>query len=421
MVETARQERETHERSPLNILHQPRAVKAIVFACVISYMGIGLVDPILPTIAKDLNASTGQTELLFTTYLFTMAVVMFFSSWLSSRIGIRTTLLTGLFLVVCFSVASALSGNVSQIIGFRGGWGAGNALFVSTALAAIIGSTADSRAAIVLYEAALGAGMAVGPLAGGLLGQISWRGPFAGTGVLIAIAFLGVALNLRRGAPRPPRVPLKASFAAVGRRDFRPLLIAALLYNFGYFTILTFTPFLLHSVAAARGQVFSPLALGLVFFGWGGLLAVFSVVVAPILTRRLGLRVTLLSGTAAMALVEAVFFVGSGSMGVLLGATLASGALLGLVNTAMTEAAMEATDLPRTVASSSYSGMRFIGAAAAPTLTGPLSKLGGMGMPYGVATLLMLLAVAALVVAHLRSRRPHETAIDEAQIVGESL
>ena len=384
-------------------------------------MGIGLVDPILPTIAKALNASPGQTELLFTTYLFTMAVVMFFSSWLSSRIGVRTTLLIGLFLVVCFASASALSGNVSQVIGFRGGWGVGNALFVSTALAAIVGSTADSRAAIVLYEAALGAGMAVGPLAGGLLGEMSWRAPFAGTAVLIALALIGVGLSLRRGAQRPPKVPIKASFVAVSRSDFQPLLIAALLYNYGYFTILTFTPFLLHSVASARGQVFSPLALGLVFFGWGSLLAVFSVVVAPILTRRYGLRRTVLGGIVALVLVESAFFAGASNIGMLLGATLVSGALLGVVNTAMTEAAMEATDLPRTVASSSYSGMRFIGAAAAPTVTGPLSKLGGMAMPYGVAALLLVVAIGVLVIGHIRSQRPHETAIDEAQIVGESL
>ena len=34
--------------------------------------------------------------------------------------------------------------------------------------------------AIILYEAALGLGIAVGPLVGGVLGSISWRGPFFG-------------------------------------------------------------------------------------------------------------------------------------------------------------------------------------------------------------------------------------------------
>jgi len=36
---------------------QPRAVYAVGFACVISFMGIGLVDPILPALASRLKAS----------------------------------------------------------------------------------------------------------------------------------------------------------------------------------------------------------------------------------------------------------------------------------------------------------------------------------------------------------------------------
>lgn len=66
-----------------------------------------------------------------------------------------------------FAAACALSGHVDLIIGFRGGWGVGNALFVSTALATVLGASAEPRRAIMLYEGALGAGMALGPLVGG--------------------------------------------------------------------------------------------------------------------------------------------------------------------------------------------------------------------------------------------------------------
>jgi ACDE family multidrug resistance protein len=45
---------------------QPRAVWAVAFAAVVSFMGLGLVDPILPAIAKNLHASPSQVELLFT-------------------------------------------------------------------------------------------------------------------------------------------------------------------------------------------------------------------------------------------------------------------------------------------------------------------------------------------------------------------
>jgi MFS family permease len=46
--------------------------------------------------------------------------------------------------------------------------------------------------AIVLYETALGVGIAMGPLIGGSLGEISWRGPFFGVSVLMAIALIAV-------------------------------------------------------------------------------------------------------------------------------------------------------------------------------------------------------------------------------------
>jgi MFS transporter, ACDE family, multidrug resistance protein len=47
---------------------QPKAVWAVTFACVISFMGIGLVDPILPALRDKLNATPSQVELLFTSY-----------------------------------------------------------------------------------------------------------------------------------------------------------------------------------------------------------------------------------------------------------------------------------------------------------------------------------------------------------------
>ena len=36
--------------SAANPFRQPKAVFAVAFACVVSFMGIGLVDPILPSL-----------------------------------------------------------------------------------------------------------------------------------------------------------------------------------------------------------------------------------------------------------------------------------------------------------------------------------------------------------------------------------
>ena len=75
---------------------QPIAVWVTALACVFAFMGIGLVDPILPAIAKNLHASAAQVSLLFTSYFALTAVMMLVTGALSSRIGGKKTLLTGL-------------------------------------------------------------------------------------------------------------------------------------------------------------------------------------------------------------------------------------------------------------------------------------------------------------------------------------
>src|SRR5689334_25036517 len=111
------------------MFRQPKAVYAVAFACVVSFMGIGLVDPILPAISKQLHATPSQVSLLFTSYLVVTAIAMLFTGAVSSRIGAKKTLIGGLVLVVVFAALAGSSGTVNGIVGFRAGWGLGNALF----------------------------------------------------------------------------------------------------------------------------------------------------------------------------------------------------------------------------------------------------------------------------------------------------
>ena len=189
--------------APVNPFRQPKAVYAVAFACVVSFMGIGLVDPILPALSKQLKASPSQVELLFTSYLVVTAVAMLVTGWVSSRIGGKRTLIAGLVLIVAGSAAAGASGSIGEIIGFRAGWGLGNALFIATSLAVIIGAASGGFAgAIILYETALGIGIALGPLVGGELGGISWRGPFFGVTVLMSISLIATIVFVDK-TPQP--------------------------------------------------------------------------------------------------------------------------------------------------------------------------------------------------------------------------
>src|SRR3954454_22697371 len=218
-----------------SMLKQPRAVWAVAFACVIAFMGIGLVDPILKPIADQLDATPSQVSLLFTSYMAVMGVAMLITGVVSSRIGAKRTLLLGLGLIIVFSALAGSSDTIGQIVGFRGGWGLGNALFIATALATIVGAASGGVAsAIILYEAALGIGIAAGPLLGGVLGHISWRGPFYGVAVLMAIAFVAIAVFLPPVARSSRPTRLADPFRALRHRSLLTMALTALLYNLGF-------------------------------------------------------------------------------------------------------------------------------------------------------------------------------------------
>jgi len=229
---------------PASPFRQPKAVWAVAFACVISFMGIGLVDPILPALSSQLHATPSQVTLLFTSYLVVTAVAMLITGWVSSRLGAKNTLIAGLILIVVFAALAGLSGSVGGIVDFRAGWGLGNALFIATSLAVIVGSASGGFAgAIVLYETALGVGIACGPLLGAVLGNISWRGPFFGVSALMAIALTATVLFVPP-TPRPERTTsLAEPLRALRHRSLLTMGMTALLYNWGFFTILGYVPF----------------------------------------------------------------------------------------------------------------------------------------------------------------------------------
>ena len=343
----------------------PRAVWAVAFACVVSFMGIGLVDPILKTLAGQLHASAAQVELLFTSYLVVTAVAMLVTGWVSSRIGAKRTLIAGLVLIVVFSVAAGSSDSIAGIVGFRAGWGLGNALFIATSLAVIVASASGGFAgAIVLYETALGVGIAAGPVIGGVLGQISWRGPFYGVGVLMTIALIATIFFLPR-TPRPARRQrLGEPLAALRHRALATTSITGLLYNWGFFTLLGYSPFLM--------GIDSPIQLGLVFCAWGVLVALFSVLGAPRLQRRFGTARTLYVNFALMAVDLAVIGVFSTVPTVVIVCVIVAGAFIGVNNTLVTTAVMSIAPVERPVASATYGFVRFIGGGLAPLAAGQI-------------------------------------------------
>jgi MFS transporter, ACDE family, multidrug resistance protein len=367
---------------------QPKSVWAVAFASVVAFMGIGLVDPILKPIADGLHATPSQVLLLFTSYMAVMGVAMLVTGVVSSRIGPKQTLLVGLVIIIAGAGLAGMSDTVGEIVGWRALWGLGNALFIATALATIVSSARGSVAqAIILYEAALGLGIAVGPLVGGVLGSMSWRGPFFGVSALMAVALVVIAFLLPSTPRAAKATTLVDPFRALKHRGLLGVAITALLYNFGVFALVGFAPFPLNMNARQ---------IGLIFFGWGLALAFAAVVVAPGLQRRFGTVSTLLVNLVGMTATLAVMALGTDNKAVLASCVVVAGLFIGINNTLVTETVMRAAPVERGVASAAYSFVRFAGAAVAPWVAGVLGERVNMHAPFWVGAAAVLLGAGAL-------------------------
>jgi MFS transporter, ACDE family, multidrug resistance protein len=378
--------------APVNPFRQPKAVYAVAFACVVSFMGIGLVDPILPALSKQLKASPSEVELLFTSYLVVTAVAMLVTGWVSSRIGGKRTLIAGLILIVAGSAAAGASHSIGEIIGFRAGWGLGNALFIATSLAVIIGAASGGFAgAIILYETALGIGIAMGPLVGGELGGISWRGPFFGVTVLMSISLIATIAFVDK-TPQPTRkTSITEPLRALKHRGLLVMSLTALCYNWGFFTLLAYTPFPMHLGIHELGYVFT---------GWGILVAIFAVFVAPRAQRRFGTPKSLYVNLALLAVDLIVIAAFTTSQITLIVAVIVSGAFVGLNNTLTTQSVMLVAPVERPVASAAYGFVRFIGGGLAPYCAARLAAAFNVHIPFYLGAATVLVAIVILSTGH---------------------
>src|SRR5699024_8876862 len=165
------------------------------------------------------------------------------------------------------------------------------------------------------------------------------------------------------------------------------------------------------------------MGIGLVFAGWGLALAITSVFVAPILTRRWAPVRVLTVTLGLLTLTMAGFALVIDHLALLIVGMVVAGLELGIMNTVMTEVVMDAADVPRQVASSAYSGVRFLGGAIAPPLATALAAGVAMSTPYWFAALALLVAAGLLIALrhHLAHGRdvPDEERVEAAVLTGE--
>ncbi len=167
--------------------------------------------------------------------------------------------------------------------------------------------------------------------------------------------------------------------------------MVGLLYNWGFFTLLGYSPFLMH---------LSPLRLGAVFCGWGVLVALFAVFAAPWLKARFGTPRTLYVTFALLAADLAVIGIWPGKPAVVIVAVIVAGAFLGVNNTLVTTAVMSIAPVERPVASATYGFVRFIGGGLAPFVAAKLVVHYNVHVPFLIGAAAVVAAAIVLTTVH---------------------
>jgi len=192
----------------------------------VSLLMIGLDNTILsvalPTLVRDLHASSSQLQWIVDSYTIVFAGLLLVAGSLGDRFGRKWALLVGLAVFNVGSVLSAFAGSPEILIGTRALMGVGGALVMPATLSILTNVFVEARErekAIGIWAGVVGVGVAVGPIAGGLLLQHFWWGSVFLINVpIVAAGMLAGAFLVPNSAdPRAPRLdPVGSALSIAG-------------------------------------------------------------------------------------------------------------------------------------------------------------------------------------------------------------
>jgi MFS transporter, DHA2 family, methylenomycin A resistance protein len=411
----------------MTIEHRRGVLALALIAAFMVFADGTIVSLTLAQLASHLHASRAGLEWAVNAYTLSFGAVMLGAGAITDALGAKRTFVAGLLVftassAVCAAAASMLMLNLARLV-----QGAGSALLLPSALVLATASARNEPARHRLvgwWAAAGGAGMAAGPLLGGVLVALaSWRAVFAVNVVIgipaaawtlrsmpavarrgrrLDIAGMGTATALIGGvvfalieAPAQgwlsPAVIAAAALAAAGLAGFvwaersapAPLLppgvytdrgfaAAALqgaLFNFAFYGLL----FAL-SLMLQQGRGLTALASGLLFLPLTALITPGTITAAP-LAQRIGRPAVLAAGQAVLAttLLAVAWASTAAPLWPLALALVPAGFSSGLLVPTMTSQSIAAVEpVLHGAAAAAFNTSRQIGAAIGIATFGPL-------------------------------------------------
>jgi len=183
-----------------------------------------VLNVVLPTLVRDLHATTSQLQWIVDSYVMVFAGLLLVAGSVADRVGRKRTFLAGLAAFAAGSAWAAFSGSVGLLIAARASMGIGAALIMPSTLSIITDMFRDGaqrQRAIGLWAGTSGVGIALGPIIGGLLLAHFWWGsvflinvPIAVLGIACALPLVPDSVNPAAAAPDLPGALL--SIAGLG-------------------------------------------------------------------------------------------------------------------------------------------------------------------------------------------------------------
>jgi len=274
------------------------ALGALVASMLVLGFDMTILNVALPTMARDLGASTGEQQWMADAYVVVFASLMLPAGLLGDRFGRRRMLITGLGIFLAGSLVGALVDDVTPVIAARALMGVGGALVMPLAMAVLpsLFEPDERSKAVGAIASASALGLPLGPMVGGwLLDHFWWGSVFLINVPMVAIGITACVFLLPEtrdpAAPKVDAVSTALTAAGLGILIYAiieaphrgwgdPLIVGFLAAAAALIALLVVRerrsarPMLDLSLLAQRGFLLNALAATLVMFVLSGLMFV---------------------------------------------------------------------------------------------------------------------------------------------------
>jgi len=188
------------------------ALIAIAASVLVVGLDLTVLNLALPTLARDLHASTSDLQWFASAYSLALAAALLPAGLLGDRFGRKKGLLVALVVFGVSSAACAYAGSAGMLIAARAllGLGAAAILPLSLSILTVFFTAEERPKAIAVIMAATFVGYPVGPLLGGwLLDNFWWGSVFLINVPVVAVALAAVTVLMPESrAERRPRMDI---------------------------------------------------------------------------------------------------------------------------------------------------------------------------------------------------------------------